>query len=77
MKPIKQMIIITIGGSITSDVMEDYVQLYDECMTNYYSEEADLIEEAIQEANLRTAMWEEYMWYKHEDYMLWLRTNCY
>lgn len=56
MKPIKQMIIIPIGGSITSDAMEDYVQLYDECMTNYCSEEADLIEEAIQEDNLRTTM---------------------
>lgn len=55
--------------------MEEYIRLYDECMYNMHSEEADLIEEAIQEANLRTAMWEEYMWYKHEDYMLWKLNN--
>lgn len=51
--------------------MEEYVRLYDECMYNMYSEEADLIEEANQEADLRAAILEEYMWYKHEDYMLW------
>ena len=51
--------------------MKEYIRLYDECMYNIYSEEADLIEEAIQEANLVTELWYEYMWYKHEDYMLW------
>lgn len=57
--------------------MEEYIKLYDECMNAYYSEEADLIEASIQEANLRTEMWKEYMWYKHEDYMLWIKANCY
>lgn len=57
--------------------MEEYIKLYDECMNAYYSEEADLIEASIQDANLRTEMWQEYMWYKHEDYMLWIRANCY
>ena len=57
--------------------MEEYVKLFDECMYNMHSEEADLIEQAIQEANLTIAMWEEYMWYKHEDYMLYIKANCY
>lgn len=50
--------------------MEEYVRLYDECMYNMHSEEADSLAREQAELELIQDMYEEYMWYKYEDYML-------
>lgn len=51
--------------------MEEYVKLYDECIYNMHSEEADRLAREQAELELIQDMYEEYMWYKHEDYMLY------
>lgn len=57
--------------------MEEYVKLFDECMYNMHSEEADLLESVAEEANMIADLLLEHMWYKHEDYMLWKALNRY
>lgn len=51
--------------------LKEYFEKYDELMNLVYSEETDRIAEDEMEAQLRADLHEEYMWYTHEDYMLW------
>ena len=53
--------------------MEDYLEALNACMEDSYSREADIIAEEQYEDALREDLLDEYMWYKYEDYMLYLR----
>lgn len=55
--------------------IEDYLQALDACMEDSYSKEADIIAEEKYEDDLREELLNEFMWYKHEDYMLWNLNN--
>ena len=56
--------------------LKEYFEKYDELMNLVYSEETDIIAYAEMENQLKADLIEEYMWYKHEDYMLWKRESA-
>ena len=54
---------------------KEELKLYDSAMNYYYSDLADEQYYQKLETELHQSMYEEYMWYKNEDYMLRLKNN--